>query len=225
MDLQGVVHRTAGGATGYGWELGLVAGVAYDVEKLVKPSVGFGAVMRRSGAQDGDFGSTGLEYHGRLDVTVSSGHISAEEWSRTHPTMTIPSGGADARTRLTLDYGWGKYEKLYFKPDGSEMTYEPRFNTHSFYLGIAREYDIGIMTASYGIGPSVTLMPNDFVGDTTAIGLQAHTAFWFIPVFKTRPTGSVWDHYSGPKPIEQGPEAPGPVMCRDRDTGTTQPCN
>ena len=65
--------------------------------------------MRRFKVQDGGFGTTGLGYHGRLDVGISKEHIDAKDMA-SQAGVGVPAEGADASTRIILDYGWGQYE-------------------------------------------------------------------------------------------------------------------
>lgn len=196
FDLVAGVQRAGGGVRGNGWHIGMTGGLGFDFGAPIRPSVGFSGAMRRFKVQDGDFGTTGLGYHGRVDVAISHEHIKPEDMS-SQAGVGIPAGGADASTRIVLDYGWGKYEDLSFKvPDQNpEMIYERRYTTHNLYLGIGREYDVSSVQASFSIGPSVLMMPNDFVGDTTAIGVEFHSSFWFLPIFKPRPGGSMLDAF------------------------------
>lgn len=229
LDVYGGAARTQGGVTGYGWELGLAGGVAWDIGHIIRPNIAVDGSMARSNAQDGKFGTTGLSYHGRLDVSISGeDKISKDDMMITQAVLmaSSPAGsfdGVTAHTRLTLDYGWGRNEELQFMAPGNPMIFTRRSTVHSFYLGIAREYDTGPVAVSFGIGPHFTYMPNEFVGDATSLGVQGHFSAWFIPVARLKKSGSMFDSYSGPTPIKPLPTAPDPVTCVN-EYGTRVPC-
>lgn len=211
MDVSAGAARTAGGVQGYGWEIGLTGGVAWDIQKLVRPGVGFDASMSHTKASDGKFGVQGFSYHARADIGLAApSGMSAEELMKRHGLLAGGDieklRGITGQTRLVLDYGQSRNDELHFVSPGDPMRYTSRSKVHSFYLGIAREYNWkGTVQISYSIGPHVTYMPNDFVGDATSVGLQVHNSFWFIPVFRRRNTGSFWEHYNPSDPIKEGP--------------------
>lgn len=219
LDVSAGASKTAGGVKGYGWEIGMAGGIGWDIGRRVRPSVGVDATQSRVSADDGKFGAEGFGYHARLDLGLTDPQ--AYDPGKKHLLMSDLSG-TQAQTRLTLDYGHGRHQKLQFTAPDDPMTYKDPATTHSFYLGFAREYDWrSRVRASFGVGPHVTYMPNDFVGDATAVGLQAHASYWFIPRTKTRQTGSVWDHYNPSGPIQQGPERnPSPTGCPGGVTST-----
>jgi hypothetical protein len=211
-DLSVGASRTVGGVSGYGWEIGMAGGLGWDVGKVVRTSAGADVSMARTKADDGKFGTTGLSYHGRADIAISVlHHYSADELT-SQAALAASSGGSSSlqgvtgQTRLVLDYGLGTNEKLHFVSPDNPMRFEERSKVHNFYLGIAREYDWqSKMLASFGIGPHVTYMPNDFVGTATAVGLQLHASYWFIPVARRRETGSLMKNY---EPSTVAPQKP-----------------
>lgn len=213
LDLTAGASKTAGGVKGYGWEIGLAGGFGWDIGGAIRPSAGLDGSMARTSAEDGKFGTTGFSYHGRLDVAVSGTHEYSSSELSSHAGMG-DSSGTTGQTRMVLDYGRGKQELQFTSPD-VPMTFKKDSTVHSFYLGIAREYNWkGSVAASFGIGPHVTYMPNEFVGDATAAGLQVHASYWFAPVFRKRKTGSLMEHYTPSDPIKPLPERnPDPVNC------------
>ena len=208
MDLTAGASRTAGGVSGYGWEIGLAGGVGWDFGKTIRTSAGFDGSMARTKGSDGKFGTTGFSYHGRVDVAVSAPYVySSAELMKRHSALAASSGGASSvegitgQTRVVLDYGLGTNEKLHFVSPDDPMRFEERSKVHSFYVGLAREYDHNAkLQASFGIGPHVTYMPNNLVGNATAVGLQVHASYWFFPEPRKRETGSLWKHYTPSEP-------------------------
>ncbi len=200
VDITAGVARSYGGVRGYGWELGIAGGLSFGGTEQIPVRVGVGvdANLSRRDAQDGALETKSLGLQARVE--------------------------AGTTVKGALIYSRSVADSLGFKPDTDPKTYSGNSTVHRVYLGIQREYFADPVQVAYGVGPTYTYMPNDFVGDTAAVGIQFRASHYFFPTFKARESGSMMDTYSGPKPIEQGPAAPGPLRCRDTTTGREYPC-
>jgi hypothetical protein len=166
MDATAGAGYAGGGVKGAGWQLGLAFGVGWDIGHVFRPSVGYGANMTHVGASDGKYGTTGYSIHGRADIALS---------------QPDPSG----QLRAIFEYGRGGHDELHFVAENDPNRYISHATSQSFFLGLGGEFGSGSglseVAVSYGLGPQVLYEPNDFVGDTTTVGLQAHVGFWWIP--------------------------------------------
>ena len=203
MDATAGAGYAGGGVKGAGWELGLAFGVGYDIEGVLRPSVGYGAGMTHVGASDGKYGTTGYMVNARADIGLG----------RPDPEGSI---------RAIVAYGHGGHDELHFVAENDPNRYINHATSHSFFVGLGREYYSGAedpltkVAVSYGLGPHVTYTPNDFVGDTTTVGLQAHVGFWWIPNPRENHShGSLLDHITDPTPTRPLPDKPDPVRCTD----------
>lgn len=193
--------KSTGGVRGLGWELSASLGVSLGGTKKIPVRVGAGVdgSMAGRGAQDGHLGTKALGFQGRLEAGS--------------PTVK----GAVAYTRSFKD-------SLAFNFDGEDRLYMGHSSIHRVYVGVQREWDWnGQVQVAYGLGPTYVYMPNDFVGDTAAFGIQFRASHYFFPTANFRPSGSMLDTYSGPTPIEQGPPSPR-LRCRDSKTGREWDC-
>ncbi len=157
-------NRAGGGVTGYGWQLGVSLGASYDIEHTLRLNVGNDARLGKTLGSDGDLGTRSLGVMVRTDMKVADD------------------------VRATLAYSHSYLDSLTFTRPNDPKEYSGRATFHGLYLGIGFEKAISENNGiSFGLGPHVTFMPNDFVGNATMIGGELRMSYFFI-----------WERISGP---------------------------
>ncbi|MBL0219448.1 MAG: hypothetical protein IPQ07_36955 [Myxococcales bacterium] len=197
MDVSAGAARTAGGVQGYGWEIGLTGGVAWDIQKLVRPGVGFDASMSHTKASDGKFGVQGFSYHARADIGLAApSGMSAEELMKRHGLLAGGDieklRGITGQTRLVLDYGQSRNDELHFVSPGDPMRYIGPLEGAQLLPGHRAQYNWkGTVQISYSIGPTSRTCQMTSSATRPPLGFKSTTRSGSSPVFRRRNTGFV----------------------------------
>ena len=156
-------YGAGGGLSGPGFSAGINVGIPIDFDKGFERG-GFGS-QSQIGTVSASDGSVTLEHsavEARLDVTLLGRNLD-DGW---HLQGTAAVSAAF----------WGRVK---FHPPNTSTIYEGDSGFETFFLGAtAARGTLGRSLITFALGPSVVIAPNDFVGNTTTIGLEARVGFF-----------------------------------------------